>query len=133
PGIFIPYLWLSGRRRAAYTAAAIAVVSTLAAWLIVPDDSHTFWTSRVFDNSRVGNNAYRGNQALNGTIRRLFGTHAQLLWLVLAVALAIWGLRQAARVTIAGHARRGVVLAALVGCVASPVSLIHHLVWVVPA
>jgi alpha-1,2-mannosyltransferase len=133
PGIFIPYLWLSGRRRAAYTAAAIAAALTLSAWLIVPDDSHTFWTSRVFDNSRVGNNAYRSNQALNGILRRLFGDHVTLLWLALAAIVAIWGLRQAARVTIEGNALLGVVMAALVGCVVSPVSWIHHLVWIVPA
>ncbi len=133
PGIFIPYLWLSGRRRAAYTASGIAVVLTLAAWLIVPEDSHTFWTSRVFDNSRVGNNAYRSNQALNGILRRLFGDHVQLLWLAFADVVAIWGLRQAARVTMEGNALLGVVITALVGCVVSPVSWIHHLVWIVPA
>ena len=36
PGVFIVYLWLSGRRRAAVTAAAAALAWTLGAWLLLP-------------------------------------------------------------------------------------------------
>src|SRR6266571_5304280 len=39
PGVFIVYLWLSGRRRAAVTAAAAALAWTLGAWLLLPGDS----------------------------------------------------------------------------------------------
>src|SRR3984885_12092080 len=44
PGIFIVYLWLSGRRRAALTALAAAAAWTIGAWLLLPQDSKTPWT-----------------------------------------------------------------------------------------
>ncbi|HEV2937283.1 MAG TPA: glycosyltransferase family 87 protein, partial [Streptosporangiaceae bacterium] len=57
PGVFIVYLWLSGRRRAARTAALVALACTLGAWLLLPHDSVTYWTSAVFDPGRLGSNA----------------------------------------------------------------------------
>jgi alpha-1,2-mannosyltransferase len=135
PGIFIPYLWLSGRRRAAYVAIATCAASSLLGVIVAPTDSRTFWTSRIFDNSRVGNNAYVSNQSLNGLLRRALGSGAasQLLWLALAAAVVVYGLRQAARASRHGDELLGITLCALVGILVSPVSWIHHLVWLVPA
>jgi alpha-1,2-mannosyltransferase len=132
PGIFIPYLWLSGRRRAAMVATATFAVLSLAGSALMPADSKTFWTSRVFDNSRVGNTAYVSNQSLNGILERALGPHVHVVWFVLAGALAVFGLRRAAVASRRGQELLGLALAALVGVLVSPVSWIHHLVWIVP-
>ena len=132
PGIFIPYLWLSGRRRASYVAAATFALLSLVGAVFAPGDSRTFWTSRIFDNSRVGNNAYVSNQSLNGMLERALGPHVHVVWVVLAGAVAVFGLRRAAVASRRGQELLGVALAALVGVLVSPVSWIHHLVWVVP-
>jgi alpha-1,2-mannosyltransferase len=129
PGLFIPYLWFSGRRRAAIVATATAIGCSLAGWLVLPGDSHTFWTSDVFNNSRVGNNSYFSNQSLNGMLRRAFGPNVNALFLVLAVCIAIYGLRQAVIAARAGDHLLGISMTALTGIIVSPVSWIHHLVW----
>ncbi len=54
PGVFIVYLWLSGRRRAAVTAVITAAAWTIGAWLLLPHDSATYWTSVIFDSGRLG-------------------------------------------------------------------------------
>ncbi len=132
PGVFIPYLWLSGRRRAAVVATATFAVLSLAGSALMPADSKTFWTSRVFDNSRVGNSAYVSNQSLNGMLERALGPHVHVVWFVLAATVAVFGLRRAAVASRRGQELLGVALAALVGLLVSPVSWIHHLVWIVP-
>jgi alpha-1,2-mannosyltransferase len=135
PGIFIPYLWLTGRRRAAYVSVATFAVLSLLAAVVTPSDSKSFWTSRIFDNSRVGNNAYVSNQSLNGMLRRALGSGAgtQIIWIVLVAAVVGFGLQRAALAHRRGDELLGMTLAALVGILVSPVSWIHHLVWVVPA
>ena len=72
PGVFIVYLWLSGRRRAAVTAAAVALAATLGAWLLLPSDSVTYWTSVIFESGRLGSNAGTSNQSLRGILLRVF-------------------------------------------------------------
>ena len=72
PGVFIVYLWLSGRRRAALTAALVALACTLGAWLLLPHDSVTYWTSAVFDPGRLGSNAGTSDQSLRGLLLRAF-------------------------------------------------------------
>ena len=132
PGVFIPYLWLSGRRRAAVVATATFAVLSLAGTALMPGDSKTFWTSRVFDNSRVGNSAYVSNQSLNGILERALGAHVDVIWFVVAAAVAVYGLRRAALASRRGQESLGIALAAIVGVLVSPVSWIHHLVWIVP-
>jgi alpha-1,2-mannosyltransferase len=132
PGVFIPYLWLSGRRRAAAVAGATFAVLSLAGTALMPGDSKAFWTSRVFDNSRVGNAAYVSNQSLNGILERALGAHVDVIWLVVAAWVAVFGLRRATLASRRGKESLGIALAALVGVLVSPVSWIHHLVWIVP-
>jgi alpha-1,2-mannosyltransferase len=137
PAIFIPYLWLSGRRRAAGVATAVFAALSLAGALVLPRDSTTFWTSQLFDNHRVGDNAYFSNQSLNGIMLRALGSHGgglltSTLWIAVAVVVGGYGLSRAARAARRGDQLLGLALAALVGVLVSPVSWIHHLVWIVP-
>src|SRR5580658_3568167 len=111
PGVFIVYLWLSGRRRAALTAALVALAGTLGAWLLLPHDSVTYWTSVIFDPGRLGFNAGTSDQALRGLLLRAFlpgppaaaglpwppapaGLRAGLtgvIWVVAVIAVAVAG------------------------------------------
>jgi alpha-1,2-mannosyltransferase len=133
PGIFIPYLWLTGRRRAAAVATATFVSLSVAGAVFTPGDSATFWTSRVFDNGRVGDICYISNQSLNGVLVRAFGPHEQVVWLLTAAVVVGFGLGRATVASRRGQELLGISLVALAGVLASPVSWIHHLVWVVPA
>jgi len=132
PAMFIPYLWFSGRRRAAVVATATAAAMTLGTFIVLPHDSATYWTSRVFDGNRIGNNAYFSNQSLNGMLRRAFGSPVEVLWIVLVAVVLAFGLRAAVFASRRHQELLGVSLVALVTVLVSPVSWIHHLVWIVP-
>jgi alpha-1,2-mannosyltransferase len=60
------------------------------------------------------------------------GARVDVIWLVVAAAVAVFGLRRAAVASRRGQESLGIALAALVGVLVSPVSWIHHLVWIVP-
>ena len=133
PGVFIVYLWLSGRRRAAVTAAAAAAAWTLGAWLLLPRDSVTYWTSAIFQSGRLGSNAGTSNQSLRGILLREFlpGQAPGALWAVLAIAVAIAGFALAGRLARQGREMEGIAVTALLWVLLSPVSWIHHFVVVV--
>ncbi len=134
PAIFIVYLLLSGRRRAAVAATGTAIAATLLAVLIAPGPSWTFWTEVLGDTHRIGDRAYVSNQSLRGVIARLPAAVPRTgPWLVLVAAtLALWAVRvrRAAR---AGDVWGGFALTGLAACLISPVTWVHHLVWAVPA
>jgi len=134
PGIFIPYLWLSGRRRAAGVAVVTFATLSVFGAVVTPRDSWTFWTSRWFNNSRVGDNKYFSNQSINGMLQRALGSgpEVRVLWLLASVAVLVCGLRYAAAASRRGDELLGVALTATAGILVSPVSWIHHLVWLVP-
>ena len=162
PGVFIVYLWLSGRRRAALTAALVALACTLGAWLLLPHDSVTYWTSAVFDPGRLGSNAGTSDQSLRGLLLRAFlpARLPGLIWVAMAAAVAVAGfalVRRLARdsrepaapgghigpAAPGGHigpaapggqiSMEAIAVTALVGALVSPVSWIHHYVVVVVA
>ncbi|PZS22277.1 MAG: hypothetical protein DLM54_03250 [Acidimicrobiales bacterium] len=132
PGVFIVYLLLTRRTRAAGVAVATMVGLSGVAWLVGPGDSSSFWLRRIFETQQAGNNAYFSNQSIKGMLTRM-GNRDVLLWLVLVAGVALIGLLRARRASLGGHELAGVVLVGLVGVLASPVSWIHSAVWVVPA
>jgi alpha-1,2-mannosyltransferase len=133
--VFIVYLWLSGRRRAAVTAAAAALAWTLGAWLLLPDDSVTYWTSAIFQSGRLGSNAGTSNQSLRGILLREFlpGQAPGALWAAVAVIVAVAGFAVARRLALASRDLEGIAVTALLWVLLSPVSWIHHFVVVIVA
>jgi len=133
PGVFIVYLWLSGRRRAAVTAAIAALAWTAGAWLVLPHDSVTYWTSVIFQPGRLGSNSGTSNQSLRGMLLREFlpGQAPGALWLALALGVAAAGFALARRLARESREMEGIAVTALLGVLLSPVSWIHHFLVVV--
>ncbi len=133
PGVFIVYLLVTGRWRAALTAVATATAATLAAAALFPDASREFWTSALWNTGRVGELAFVSNQSLRGVVARLNPEHpSTLAWLVLVLAtLAVWAWRSRAAVA-AGDEATGLALTGALMCLVSPVTWVHHLVWLLP-
>ncbi|GIG56522.1 hypothetical protein Lfu02_08940 [Longispora fulva] len=128
PALFVGYLVVTGRWRAAATAVGTTAAATLLAWWVLPGTSREFWTHTLWDTSRVGNLAYVSNQSLQGALAR-FGVTDKLPWaLAVLVALAIWAWRVRRADVPSGFALTG-----LAACLVSPVTWVHHLVWVLPA
>jgi alpha-1,2-mannosyltransferase len=135
PGVFIGYLWLSGRPRAALRAALVALACTLGAWLALPRDSVTYWASVIFDTGRLGSNAGTSDQSLRGLLLRAFlpGSLPAALWIAVAAAVAAAGFALAGRLARDAREMEALAVTALTGTLISPVSWIHHYVVVVVA
>lgn len=131
PGIFIGYLLLTGRRRAAGVAVGTAAAATVIGVLAAPRASWVFWTRALWDTHRVGALDYVSNQSLQGALARLGAARPVWVLAVLAV-LVLWAYR-VRRATAAGDDEAGMALTGLAACLVSPVTWVHHLVWAVPA
>jgi alpha-1,2-mannosyltransferase len=133
PGVFIVYLWVSGRRRAAVTAVIAALAWSLGAWLVLPRDSVTYWTSVIFQSGRLGSNSGTSNQSLRGLLLREFlpGQAPGAAWAAVALVVAVAGFALARRLARQSREMEGIAVTALLGVLLSPVSWIHHYLVVV--
>jgi alpha-1,2-mannosyltransferase len=134
PGVFILYLLVTRRWRAAGLAIGTATAATLAAAAVAPDQSREFWTSALWDTNRVGVLSYVSNQSLRGFLARLpIDAVAGYVWVACVLAaLAFWTWRVRAAAT-AGDEFGGFALTGVLGCLISPVTWVHHCVWLLPA
>ncbi|MER6418150.1 glycosyltransferase 87 family protein [Streptomyces sp. NPDC001137] len=132
PALFIGLLLLAGRRRAAAVATAVTGAATgLAAW-VAPDASRFYWTEALWDTSRVGRLDYVSNQSLQGILARL-GVADRAVWAAaVLVVLGIWALRTRRAVTAADWPA-AFALTGLTACLVSPITWVHHLVWLLPS
>jgi alpha-1,2-mannosyltransferase len=131
PGVFIPYLWLTGRRRAAVVAAATFAGLELASAAVIPHDAWRFWTDSLFHTGRLQPNDGTSNQSLRGMLLRAHLPHAAFLALlaVAVVIVAVVGFRRAMLASRHGAEVTGVALTGLLAVLLSPVAWIHHLGW----
>ena len=132
PGIFIVYLLVTRRWRAAGVAAGTAAAATLLAAAVFPNESREFWTSALWDTNRVGVLSYLSNQSERGFLARLPIDRVEAwVWLLCVLAtLAGWAWRV---VREPDDLMGGLALTGVVGCLVSPVTWIHHCVWLLPA
>ncbi len=135
PAIFIVYLLVTRRFRAAGVAIGTAVGATALTAAIVPHASWRYWTDTFWQTNRIGHLDFIPNQSMMGMLSRIARPHhaSQLIWLLLVMIVACYGLWRAARASRAGDELTGITLAGLVGSLVSPVSWQHHLYWIIPA
>jgi alpha-1,2-mannosyltransferase len=135
PLIFIPYLLLTRKFRQAALASASFVATLAAGFVILPSDSRHFWLNGLFiQDGRTGFVGWGGNQSMRAIATRLAGSinAGTVPWLVGVLLVTVLGLICAAMLDRAGHTMLGLLTAALVGLLDSPISWDHHWVWVVP-
>jgi alpha-1,2-mannosyltransferase len=135
PGVFIVYLLITGRRRAAGVATMSFAGWTLAALAIAPADSRIYWTSAIFQSKRLGGNAAASNQSLRGMLLRAFQPQAMPVWLWIAVAaiVAIAGYAAARACWRNGNDMAGMAITGLLGVALAPVAWVHHMCWIIVA
>ncbi|KUN81239.1 glycosyltransferase 87 family protein [Streptomyces griseoruber] len=132
PAVFIGLLLIARRRRTAAVATAVALAATGCAALVAPDASRFYWTRALWDTSRVGRLGYVSNQSLQGVLARL-GVDSKAVWAVLVVVvLGVWA-RRARQAVDAGHWQAAFALTGVTACLVSPVTWVHHLVWLLPS
>ena len=135
PLIFIPYLLLTRRFRAAAVSAGAFALTVGISFVVMPTAAHHYWIQGLFLNpTRLGNVHYVGNQSLYGAALRLLGTAtaARPLQLLADVVIGVTGLALAAWASHRGQEIVGILVCALTGLLVSPVSWTHHWVWIAP-
>ncbi|HZG05180.1 MAG TPA: bifunctional glycosyltransferase 87/phosphatase PAP2 family protein [Streptomyces sp.] len=133
--LFVPLLWTTGRRRAAAVSGGVFAGCTALAWAVMPSDSWTYWVHHLAGAGLGAPADAQANQSLHGLLLRL-GLRGPLeiaLFAALAGAVAVVGLRRAARYALDGQL---LLAAALTGCVAvavSPAAWQHQQLWILLA
>jgi alpha-1,2-mannosyltransferase len=135
PLIFVVFLLITRRVRAAVTAAGTFAATIAVGAVVLPSQSRAYWPGGVFwRQDRIGNPANPADQSLAGAVARLAGTGhpAQACWLALALVTGLAGLAVAVSAHRRGRQLAGVTYCAITGLPISPFSWTHHWVWAVP-
>ncbi|WP_291522677.1 glycosyltransferase 87 family protein [Branchiibius sp. NY16-3462-2] len=132
PGIFIVHLLVTRQWRAAATAAGSAAGFSLVSFVLLPNASFAFWGGALQDPGRLGLNDGTSNQALRGMLLRAHWD-STALWLFLVLVVMVLGLGTARLAYQRGWLWHEAAAVGLVGVLVSPVSWIHHFVWVMVA
>ncbi|GIF71469.1 glycosyltransferase 87 family protein [Asanoa siamensis] len=131
PGLFVVYLALARRWQAFFMSVGTICGAILLAAAVAPAASRTFWTEALWNTGRVGDLAYVSNQSLRGVVAR--AGLPGFWWAVAVLAVcALWAVR-ARRAALAGDHLTGFALTGVATCLISPVTWVHHLVWLLPA
>lgn len=133
PGVFVLYLLLTRRWRAAAVACGTFALTVAASAAVDAGGTWRFWTGYLFQLERVGRVENNANQSLHGLAARALAEPAVPLWIGLGVMVAlVAGVVFAARV----HDRLGdgvgVVTCAVAALLCAPIAWSHHWVWCVP-
>jgi len=135
PAIFVLYLLAVRKYRAFLVAVITGIAVTLISAAIVPATSYEFWTRLAHGDTGLGHSIiYNTNQSVMADIVRIFGLGSTpaIVGLVLSALVAIAGVWAAVLWHRLGDVRLAVNLCGVAGLLASPVSWLHHFVWVVP-
>lgn len=127
PLVFLPYLWLTGRRRAAGVAAATFLAGGVLSWLLLPADFRRFWSTPT-EVPPFLPLAQLDNQSLQGLAARAgwSGSGVDLLLLGVSAAVAVVACRRSQQLHAAGRRLAGAVVVGALAVVVSPVSWSHH-------
>ncbi len=132
PALFIGLLLVARRPRQAAVATAVAFGATALAAVVNPDASRFYWTRAMWDTTRVGRLDYVSNQSLQGVLARL-GAADRAVWAaVVLLVLGVWAVRSR-RAVVAGDWTAAFALTGLTACLVSPITWVHHLVWLLPS
>ena len=135
PAIFVVYLLVVRKYRAFWVAVITGIAVTLVSAAVVPAASYEFWTRLAHGDTGLGHSIiYYTNQSVMADIVRIFGLGRApaIAGLGLSAVVAVAGVWAAMLWHRLGDVRLAVNLCGVAGLLASPVSWLHHFVWVVP-
>jgi alpha-1,2-mannosyltransferase len=130
PALFIVYLLVTRRIRAALVATATFVGTVGLGFAVAPSDSVSYWLHGRFDDVNRISHDPLANTSLGGLVLRLHGsptaaTVAGVVVAAVAVVIAAMAYRR-------GQAVLAVAVVGLASAAASPFSWSHHWVWFAP-
>jgi alpha-1,2-mannosyltransferase len=134
PALFVIFMFLIGKRRAAITAMISFAVFTGIAAILLFRETVVFYGGLSGGDTRTASPLYTGNQSLLGVFFRLGDSSRTTTLLGLAVAgvLAVLGCLVAAHWWRSDEKVFAVAIVGITTCLASPLSWTHHYVWILP-
>lgn len=135
PLLFVGYLLVTRRWRAAATALGTFGAAAALGAVLAPADSRTFWWDGTFAAAgRISDVAATTNHSLNGLLARALGegSAARAGYLLGAAVLAAVTLALAAREHRGGRELAAVTVCGLGSAALAPFAWSHHWVWFVP-
>ena len=135
PAIFVIYLIAVRRWRAAIAAVVTGVGVTVASLAVVPGPSVDFWTRLAGGDTGLGHSLiYYTNQSVMADLLRILdpGPAPAMIGLGLSALVALLGVWASLLWHRLGDVGLAVTLCGIAGVLASPVSWLHHFVWVAP-
>jgi alpha-1,2-mannosyltransferase len=130
PALFIGYLLITRRIRAALVAAATFAGTVVAGFALLPTDSKHYWLDRQFDDVRRISRDPIANTSGYGVLERLHGSPG--VGLAVSILLGVAALGVAGLAYRRGHAVLAVAIVGMASVAISPFSWSHHWVWFVP-
>ena len=134
PALFVIFMLLIGKRRAAITAIISFAVFTGIGAILLFRETVVFFSGLSGGDTRTASPLYTGNQSLLGVFFRLGDSSriTTLLGLAVAGVLAVLGCLVAASWWRSNEKVFAVAIVGLTTCLASPLSWTHHYVWILP-
>ncbi|MGH3159956.1 MAG: glycosyltransferase 87 family protein, partial [Streptosporangiaceae bacterium] len=133
PAIFVIYLLVTRRFRAAATATAVLAATVAVGFAALPGSSVRYWDGTFVNPRHISPVQDPQNQSLLGVMARTLHTpDVEHLWLPVALLVAVAGLGLAAAAQRRGDEAAGFCLCAITGLLISPISWTHHWVIAVP-
>jgi alpha-1,2-mannosyltransferase len=136
PGIFVCYLLVTRRYRAAAVAMGAFATTILTGFLALPHDSGVFWSANIADQSRITGSTDATspeNQSIRGAIARLTGlADPGAIWIPVALVVGLAALWIAARAHRAGRELLAVSTVGAAMVLVTPWTWSHYWVWFVP-
>lgn len=135
PAIFIVYLLVTRRFRAAAVSAVTFFGTVVVGFVALPAESERYWIEGLFAvPSRVGPQPSFYNQSLYGAAIRLFhdAPSVRVYCSLVVLGVGMGGLALAAWIHRRGSVLLGIGVCALTMLLVSPISWVHHWVWLIP-
>lgn len=136
PGLFIPLLWLTGRRRTAVVATVTTAAACLLGFVVSPRQSVQYWTQvalgglEFFPDPR----GWMHNQSWVSAWQRFVGLDST--WTLVGIGIGgvftVLGLIAAIRWVRRGQVLLGASLCGLAALLVLPVAWNHYFVWALP-
>ncbi|MFG1933293.1 glycosyltransferase 87 family protein [Mycobacterium sp. NPDC048908] len=130
PALFIIYLLVTRRIRAALVSTATFVATVALGFAIAPTDSVAYWLRGRFDDVNRISHDPLANTSVSGLVLRLHGSPATATVVAMVVAAVAVGL--AAMACRRGQEVLAIAVVGLASAAASPFSWSHHWVWFAP-
>jgi alpha-1,2-mannosyltransferase len=133
PLIFVPYLLITRRSRGALHAVITFIACQAIAFLVTPGDSWIYWTKDAINSKRAGALLYMSDQNLSSVLQRFHhGPVSAFVLVPLVMVIGVGGLALGAWAHRRSSVMLGLLVCATTGLIISPITWVHHMVWVVP-